>query len=497
MDESSVDVFDTTLRDGEQAPGLSFSTDEKVEIAKELDDLGVDTLEAGFPRSSSQEKETVSAIGEEVGSDVCALARIDSKDVRSALETDPDMVHVFASTSKVQIEKSMKMTRDEVLDQSVSSVKQIKDAGKLCMFSPMDATRTERDYLESICGAVEEAGADVLNIPDTVGVCRPGEMKELISRLREIIEMKVSVHCHDDFGLAVANTVAAVQGGAEEVQVTVNGIGERAGNAALEETVMALECLEERETSLNTESLYGVSKLVERTSGLTMPPNKSVVGKNAFSHESGIHAAGVMNENSTFEPGMMSPEMVGHKRRFVVGKHAGKKGMEKILNEAGLEPDGKEVEAILEKVKSISENRKRVTETDVYAIAETEMENLSPGEDLVELRQVFVTTGDSATPTATVEASIDSREETVAATGVGPVDAVFKAMKKLIGTSKKIEISEFHIDAITGGSDAVGNVTVKIEDEKGKSAEASGIREDIVIASVEALLNAVNHLARK
>jgi len=492
-----IEVFDTTLRDGEQTPGLGFTLEEKIEIAQALDGMGVSVIEAGFPKSSADELRAVEEITAAVGTSTASLARIKRGDVEEAFKAGTEIVHLFASTSEVQMEKSMKMTPEEVLEDSVEMVQLVKDEDKFCLFSPMDATRTETDYLIEICKAVEEAGADMINVPDTVGIGRPEEVEKLVGSIKSEVEIPLSIHCHNDFGLAVANTLAAVRGGASQVQVTVNGIGERAGNAALEETVMGLECLEGFSTPIDKKQIFKVSKLVERISESVIPPNKPVVGENVFSHESGIHAAGVIAEESTFEPGLMTPEMVGHKRRFVIGKHAGRQGLKKVLQEAGLRPDEEELKSILSKAKSINNKGKQITEADLYAIAETIMENPSSGEGLVKLDQAFVMTGNKATPTGTIKAEVRGNTKTEAATGVGPVDAIFKAVMRLIGGEKRIEISEFRMDAITGGSDAMANVRVSIEDELGNSAQASGTGEDIVIASVEALLNAINCLSLK
>ena len=496
MEERKVEIFDTTLRDGEQTPGLSFPLAEKLEIARELDQLGVDVIEAGFPASSKEEMQCVAEIVQAVDTPVCGLARIKRSDLEPAFDSGVEIVHVFASTSEIQMKKSMKMSRNEVLERSVEIVSMVKEAGKTCIFSPMDASRTEEDYLLQITRAVKEAGADMINIPDTVGVAMPDEVKNMVELVRREVDVSVSVHCHDDYGLAVANSIAGVKGGAGQVQVTINGLGERAGNASLEETVMNVERMDGVRTDINKEGLFKASKLIERLSGIQLPPTKPVVGRNAFSHESGIHAAGMVEDKSTFEPGLMDPETVGHRRRFIVGKHAGRQGLKKVLSEAGLEPNKSEINQILQKVKSISSNGKKLSEADLYAIAETEL-GKPAGKELVELDQVFVMTGDNATPTATITAKVGGEERTESGNGVGPIDAVFSAMKRIIGEKKQIEISEFRIDAITGGSDAVANVVIALEDERGTAAEARGTGDDIVIASVEALLNAVNLLARK
>lgn len=496
MRERTVEIFDTTLRDGEQTPGLGFSREEKLEIAGQLDKLGVDVIEAGFPASSAEEKDSVSEIAGAVDVPVCGLARIKERDLVPAFDSGMEIVHLFASTSDIQLEKSMKMSREEVLEASVDTVERVKEEGKTCVYSPMDATRTEPDFLLEISRAVMEAGADTINLPDTVGVARPEEIREMVSSVFQEVDIPLSVHCHDDYGLALSNSLAGVEAGASQVQVTVNGIGERAGNAALDETVMNLERMDGLATGIKKDSLFETSKLVERLSGTQLPLNKPIVGRNAFSHESGIHAAGMVEDDSTFEPELLDPETVGHRRRFIVGKHAGRSGLKKVLAEAGLEPSGEDLSEILKKVKSMSSNGNKLSEADIYAIAETELDK-PDREELVELDQVFVMTGDNATPTATITARVNGEERTESGNGVGPVDAAFSAMRKIIGDEKKIEISQFRVDAITGGSDAVANVVIALEDELGTSAEARGTGDDIVIASVEALLNAVNHLARK
>ncbi len=496
MENREIEIFDTTLRDGEQTPGLGFSREEKLEIARELEQLNVDIVEAGFPASSEEEMTSVAAIAEAVETPVCGLARIKEQDLDPAFEAGVDIVHLFASTSEIQMEKSMKMSGGQVLRRSVATVEAVKQEGRRCIFSPMDATRTDLDYLLEISRAVKEAGADMINIPDTVGVGWPDGIRKIVGRVKEAVGLPLSVHCHNDYGLALANSIAGVRAGARQVQVTINGIGERAGNAALEETVMNIERMEAATTGIRKDLLFESSKLVERLSDVQLPPTKPVVGRNAFSHESGIHAAGMVEDESTFEPGLMDPETVGHRRRFIVGKHAGRQGLRKVLAEAGLEPSQSEVDRILRKVKTMSGKGKKLSEADLYAIAETEM-GRPVSRKLVELNQVFVMTGDKATPTATITAEVNGEERTESGNGVGPVDAVFKAMRRIIGDEKQIEISEFRVDAITGGSDAVANVVIALEDERGTAAEARGTGDDIVIASVEALLNAVNLLARK
>ena len=491
-----ISIFDTTLRDGEQTPGTSFSIDEKLQIAEKLDEVGVDVIEAGFPINSKEEREAVKKIVENVDTKVCGLARVKEKDIEAALECNVDMVHTFVSTSDIQIQNSLDSTREEVLKMTKKSVEKISSENVECMFSPMDATRTDFEYLVEVIETAKEAGADIINIPDTVGVIRPTAMKRLISNLREEVEIKYDVHCHDDFGLAAANAIAGIEGGAAQAQVSVNGIGERAGNAALEEVVMPLESIYGIDTGIDTEKLYELSKMVERLSDVPLPGNKPIVGSNAFSHESGIHAQGVIEDSSTFEPGIMTPKMVGHQRNLVMGKHTGTSSVEETLENAGFNPTEEEVREVTKKIKSMGGKGKKITDSDVFAVAESQIGSVSESEKIINLESVKVTTGNTVTPVATVEAEVKGEEKVNAEVGVGPVDAAMKAVTSLVG-EEEFDITDFQIDAISGGSDAVGNVTVGISDVEGVEADAKSSSDDITVASVEALVDAINHLERK
>jgi 2-isopropylmalate synthase len=492
----SVVVFDTTLRDGEQTPGVAFSVADKVRIARKLDEVGVHVIEAGFPVNSPEEFDAVARIAESVEAQVCGLARIVPKDIDAAINAGVDMVHIFASTSDIQIEKSMHATREEVAARTREAVKRIKAAGRECMYSPMDATRTDPEYLVEVCRIAEEAGADWINLPDTVGVGTPERIREMVSRVGRKVRTPLSIHCHNDFGLAVANTLAAYEAGARMVQVSVNGIGERAGNASFEEVVMGLECLQGVRTGIATARIYELSKLVERISSVAVPPNKAVVGANAFAHESGIHAAGVIEDSRTFEPGVMTPEMVGHRRRLVVGKHTGRHSVERELKDAGIEATPAQVDEVARRVKSMGAKGKRVMTADLHAIAEAVIGTGGSGERAIELEQVMVTTGTRVSPTASVVARVHGEVMVEAQTGVGPVDAAMRAIQRMVGGRPRLEIAEFHIDAIAGGSDAVAQVHLTVEDEEGRTASASAANDDIVMASVEALVAAVNQLVR-
>lgn len=491
-----IRVFDTTLRDGEQMPGVSLPPFYKVQIAKALDRLGVDVIEAGFPSASKGEFESVreiSSLG--LNAEICGLARIVKEDIDSAINANVDMVHIFTPTSKIQVEHTLKLSYDEIIARSVECVDYIKSHGLKCMFSAMDATRSDFEFLKRIYKAVEDAKVDIINIPDTVGVATPFKFYELVKKLREELKVKIDVHCHNDFGLAVANTYAAVLAGADEVQVTVNGIGERAGNASLEQVVMILHSIEGIKTNIKTELLYDTSKLVERLTGVKMPPNTPIVGENAFSHESGIHAHGVLKEASTFEPGILKPEMVGHRRKIVIGKHAGRYQIKKMLEDAGYTVSEEALNRIFEKVKEMGDKGKKVTDRDLFTIAEIVLGELTTEERAIEVDELTVITGNKVTPTAVVNAKIFGEKKVASAIGVGPVDASLKAVLQLVGG--KMQIREFRLDAITGGSDAIAEVYVTVEDENGHIFTSRGASQDIVMASFDAVVNAVNFLMRR
>ncbi|MBC7114431.1 MAG: 2-isopropylmalate synthase [Archaeoglobi archaeon] len=494
MKGERVYIFDTTLRDGEQTPGVSFTEDEKLSIARQLDALGVDVIEAGFPASSEWEKEMVrKVVRERPRAKVCGLARIRKEDIDECIEADVDMIHVFVPTSEVQRKYVLGKSKEEVKEDAVKAVEYVKDHGMECMFSAMDATRTEIDYLVEIYSRVVEAGADVVNVPDTVGIATPFTMIEIVREVTKSRAPLIDVHCHNDFGMAVANTLAGVLGGAREVQVTVNGIGERAGNADLAQTVMILHSLFGAKTNIKTELLYETSKLVERYSGIRLPPTTPIVGENAFSHESGIHSHGVLQNYETFEPGVMTPEMVGHRRRIVAGKHAGRHGIKAILSEYGIHPSEEELNEIMRKVKELAAKGKHVTDADLVAIAEITCE-VRGGERPFVLEELSVMTGNRITPTAVIRAKIRGEERRGAEIGVGPVDAAVKAVRSILKDQMDIRLRDFRIEAITGGSDALGEVVIGIEDDRGRISTARSAHEDIVMASVEAMINAINRL---
>jgi 2-isopropylmalate synthase len=446
--------------------------------------------------SSDGEKASVKRIaGSGLDLQICGLARVIKSDIDTCLDCDVDMVHTFVSTSDVQRISTLKKSRDEVYKMAIDAVEYIKDHGVKCMFSAMDATRTDIDYLLDIYKGVESAHCDIINVPDTVGVCVPSAMIKLIGEIASNVKIPIDVHCHNDFGLAVANSLAAVEAGASQVQVTINGLGERAGNADLAETVMGLHSLYGAKTNIKTEYLVETSHLVERLTKVRMPPTMPVVGENAFAHESGIHTHGVLVRTDTFEPGVMTPEMVGHRRRIVLGKHAGKHAVKQSLEFAGLHPTDDQLNAIMKRLKDVGDKGKRVTDADLYAIAESIMGSTPKGEQAIILKEVSVMTGNIITPTATVKAIVNGKERIGAHIGVGPVDAALNTVTSLLG-DYNVKLRDFRIEAITGGSDALAEVIIGVEDEKGRAVSARATNEDIVMASVEALVAAINQLLR-
>jgi len=470
---------------------VSLTIDEKLEIARQLDRLGVDVIEAGSPMSSEGEKKAVKAIAKAgLKAEICGLARTIRKDIDAAIECDVNSVHTFISTSNVQMKHAVGLTPEQVLSAAVDSVEYTKDHGLICEFSPMDATRSEMGFLKRVCKAVEEAGADRINIPDTVGVMTPLTMRKLIENLKTVVKVPISVHCHNDFGMAVANSLAGVEAGATQVHAAINGLGERAGNAALEEVVMALHLIYKRKTGINTRLLYGTSRLVFRLTGIPVQPNKAIVGENAFAHESGIHTRGVAEVPSTFEP--IKPELVGRRRRLAVGKLAGTRGVKVDLEEVGIHPNEEQLNEIVKRVKELGDKGKIVTDVDLMTIASAVMGEVIEEEKIVDLRDLAVVTGIKVLPTASVKLVMDGKEYVAAETGVGPVDAAIKAIQKLTHSLVNVRISEYRLEALTGGSDAVAEVVVKVEDKDGNVVSARAAREDIVMASVEAMINAIN-----
>jgi len=489
-----VTVFDTTLRDGEQTPGIAFTFEQKLGIARQLSGIGVHVIEAGFPASSKAENETVTAI-KKLGLEakICGLARSVKTDVDACLDCDVDMVHVFIPTSDIQRINTINKSREEVLEITDDIIHYIREHTSQCMFSAMDATRTEWDYLIEVFRTAAHAGATIINVPDTVGIISPSGMKTLVTRIAQEVDCPIDVHCHNDFGLAVANTIAAVEAGASQVQVTVNGLGERAGNADLAQTVMIMESMYRIKTGIRKERLVETSRLISRFSGIGITPTQPVVGENVFSHESGIHSHGVIKNSATFEPGIMTPEMVGHRRRLTLGKHVGRHAVRQMLTDVHVEPNDAQLDIIVEKVKSIASKGKRVTDADLYEIAESVM-GIELNHKMFDLQDIAIMTGNHMIPTASVKAMVQGKEHIFSSVGNGPVDAALNAIFGIVPA--RIQLKEFNIEAIAGGSDAMCHVTIAVEDELGRIFDASGSGDDIVLASVEALVNAINLTSR-
>jgi 2-isopropylmalate synthase len=491
-----IRIFDTTLRDGEQTPGVSLTADDKIEIACQLSKLGVDVIEAGFPSSSDGERKVVREISKAgLEPEICALSRATKNDIDAAIDCDVDIIHVFIPTSPVQMKYAVNLTPEQVLSSTIESVEYVKKHGFKCEFSPMDATRSEMPFLKKVCQAAQKAGMDSLDVPDTVGIMIPKTTMQLIEELKTVVTVPISTHCHDDFGLAVANSLAAVEAGAAQVHVAINGLGERAGNASLEEVVMALHMIYKYKTSVNTRLLYSTSRMVAALTGIPVQANKAIVGENAFAHESGIHTRGVTEKPLTFEP--IKPELVGRRRKLVVGKLAGTRGVKAELEEIGINPTEEQLKEIVQRVKELGDKGKMVTDADLLALTSAVMGEVIGEEKVVDLCDLAVVTGIKVIPTASVRLTLDGKEYIAAETGVGPVDAVLKAIQKLTNNLEQIRLSEYRLEAITGGSNAVAEVVIKVEDEKGNIVSARAAREDIVMASVEAMINGINKLLIK
>lgn len=492
-----VRIFDTTLRDGEQTPGVSLSPEKKLEIAGLLDELGVDAIEAGFPVISEGEKKAVAAVASAgLSAQVCGLARASKKDIDVAVDAGLSYVHTFIATSDIHLEHKLRMSREQALERAVDSVQYAKSRGLEVEFSAEDATRTDREFLGRVFAAVAEAGADRIDIPDTVGYSTPAYMSSITADAVST-GLPVSVHCHNDFGLAVANALAGIEAGAACAHVTVNGIGERAGNASLEELSMALQCLpfeRRRQTGIKPGLIYETSRAVSRMVGISVQPNKAIVGDNAFGHESGIHTHGVLSNPLTYEP--ISPELVGRKRRLHAGKHAGMHGVNAMLAEYGIEPGEGQGEEILRLVKEAGDRGEQVTDVELLSIASGVLGDAGIRR-LVRLAGFSVSTGIGTMPYAFVKLSIDGKDYTATDYGVGPVDAALKAIQKTMSGIASVRIRDYELASISGGSSALCEVTVKVEDEERAKATARAVGEDIVTTSVKAVIDGINRLLLK
>lgn len=486
-----IRIFDTTLRDGEQTPGISITPGQKVQIAVKLDELGVDAIEAGFPIVSLGEMEAIKTITKMgLNAEVYGLARAVQTDIDAAINCDLKYVHIFIATSDIHMQYKLKMNQEQVREKAVWAVDYAKKHGMQVEFSAEDATRSDRKFVREIFKAVAAAGADRLDIPDTVGYATPHYISQLVKDVVEAtIKVPVSMHCHDDFGLAVANTISGINAGASSAHVTINGLGERAGNASLEEFVMALQCLYNRRHNIKTELLYETSKFISNVMGIIVQPNKAIIGENAFGHESGIHTHGIINNPLTYEP--ISPELVGRKRWLQAGKHAGAHGIKAMLEDFGIEPTNEQLHEIVEKQKNLADKGKAITTAELLSIAGDVMHN-SKFEERFKLYDCHIITGMNITPTAVVRLNTEGKDFIASEIGVGPVDAALKAIQKIAGEMANIKIREYRLDSITGGSDALAEVSVKVEDKTGNVVSARKAGEDVVVASVQAMMDAIN-----
>ncbi|PMP71024.1 MAG: 2-isopropylmalate synthase [Thermodesulfovibrio aggregans] len=497
-----IKIFDTTLRDGEQSPGASMNVDEKIQVAKQLRKLGVDIIEAGFPIASPGDFEAVNRISKEVkGVVIAGLCRARDEDIERAAEAlkpaEQKRIHTFIATSDIHLKYKLRMDRNQVIEAAVKAVKKARQYTDDVEFSAEDATRSDWDYLCKVTEEVIKAGATTVNIPDTVGYTIPQEYGELIeyimNKVPNIDKATISVHCHNDLGLAVANSLTAILKGAGQVECTINGIGERAGNAALEEIVMALKVRNDffkADTGIVTQEIYRTSRLVSKITGMIVQPNKAIVGANAFAHEAGIHQDGVLKERTTYE--IMRPEDIGiPSSKIVLGKHSGRHAFKKRLEELGFSLTEEEINRAFERFKRLADQKKYIFNEDIEALVSDEVLRITEVYQLIDLE---VSSGTKKKPSATVRMKINGEKKEITISGDGPVDAVYKAITELTGS--KAELNKFEIKAITGGTDALGEVTVILE-EGGHTVRGHGSDTDIIVASAKAYINALNKLALK
>ncbi|MFP4475157.1 MAG: 2-isopropylmalate synthase [Desulfatibacillaceae bacterium] len=494
-----VTIFDTTLRDGEQSPGASMNAQEKVRLAGRLEKLGVDVIEAGFPAASEGDFKAVHDVAMRLSrTAVAGLARTSRNDIDKAWGAIRDAakprIHTFIATSEIHMEHKLRMTREQVLERTVDMVKYAKSLCDDVEFSAEDGSRSDRDFLARVFEAAIAAGATTVNLPDTVGYAIPEEFAELVRYVREhtpnMHQAVLSVHCHNDLGLATANTLAAISAGARQAEVTINGIGERAGNTALEEVAMAIHTRPNffpLETGIVTEQIHPTSRLVRMITGMMVQPNKAVVGANAFAHESGIHQDGMLKNPMTYE--IMRPETVGLSRsNLVLGKHSGRHALKNRLIELGYQLSVEELETLFHEFKDLADRKKHVVDEDLEALV---AEGILRTAYTYRLVHLHVSAGNTVMPCATVEMEIDGRVERDAEFGNGPIDAAFNAIRKITGAT--CELARFAVSALTGGTDAQGEVTVRLR-ENGRVALGKGTDPDIITASAKAYVNGLNRL---
>jgi 2-isopropylmalate synthase len=498
-EQNRVQIFDTTLRDGEQSPGISLNTQEKVEIAQQLARLGADVIEAGFPITSPGDFEAVRAIARGVeGPVVCGLARTHKADIDAAWNAIKDAprarIHTFISTSDIHIEHQLQTTRDDVMGQAKAAVSLARSYCDDVEFSPMDATRADVEFTAEVCAIAVAEGAGVINIPDTVGYTTPEEYRRYFERLYELVpelrDVRLSVHCHDDLGLAVANSYAGVLAGARQVECAVNGIGERAGNCSLEEIVMLLRTRRDEhglDTSLDTAEIARTSRMVSRFTGYSVQPNKAIVGRNAFAHESGIHQDGVLKERTTYE--IMDATEVGlESNQIVLGKHSGRHALRDALTDLGFKVEGNALNQAFQRFKEIADKKKHVTALDLEAIVSDEFRERAQGYNL---EWFDVEASSRKAPHARVAVRLPSGDVAESeATGDGPVDSIFHAIQKAAGT--ECELRQYTVGAVTEGEDALGEVTVMLR-AAGRLASGQGVSTDILEASARAYVRALSN----
>jgi 2-isopropylmalate synthase len=497
---TQIKIFDTTLRDGEQCPGASLNTAEKLEIARQLAKLNVDVIEAGFAIASPDDLRAIQEIAKTIkGPVICSLARCLKKDIDAAWEAvkfaEKPRIHVFIGTSPIHMAKKHKMTPEKVIETAVDSVKYARTLCKDVEFSAEDAGRAEPEFLYKIVEATIDAGASTINLPDTVGYKMPAEFAAMFEgvfkNVPNIKKAVLSTHCHNDLGLAVANTLAAIKAGVQQVEVTINGIGERAGNASLEEVVMSLKTRKDyykAETAINTKEIYKASRLVSNLTGLIVQANKAVVGRNAFAHESGIHQHGMLQDRETYE--IMNPQDIGLEESvLVLGKHSGRNAFNKRLSDLGYTLDKEKLEKAYHSFIALADKKKEISDRDLESIVSEEVYAPEETYKLVDLK---ITSGTKQKPTAEVVLLKNNKKLKAKVTGAGPVDAVYLAIQKIAGTKPKL--IDYIIQAITGGTDAQGEVAVRIS-VNDKVYVGHGADTDIIVASAKAYITAINRMA--
>ncbi len=498
-DADRIHIFDTTLRDGEQSPGASMNLQEKLRLAHQLVRLRVDVIEAGFPVASPGDFECVKTIADQVrGVQVAGLARCSEKDIDAAWEAlkggEAPRIHTFLATSDIHLRHKLRMSREQVLERAAAMVRYAARYTSNVEFSAEDASRSDLDFVCQVFEAVIQAGAAVLNFPDTTGYALPDEFGEKIRYLMEhvpsIDKVVLSVHCHNDLGLAVANSLAAIANGARQVECTVNGLGERAGNTAMEELVMALRTRADRvrfHTGIATEQIYPASRLVSSITGIHVQPNKAIVGANAFAHESGIHQDGVLKERTTYE--IIDPADIGlAKGSIVLGKHSGRHALKRKSEELGYSLSDEQLNRVFARFKELADVKKEIFDEDVEAILMDEVLRIP---ETYRLLSIGVMSGSNSLPTAAVRMLADGEERSGAALGVGPIDATFRVIAELTGTTSRL--LNFSVSSITGGTDAQGDVLVRLEDS-GRVVVGQGMDPDIITAAAKAYLNGLNRL---